>query len=373
MYSSIICSLRHSFCISGNHNIHILGYAEKAEINNNLLHIPELIKGLCDIKMIDCGFEHILCLDFYGNVFSFGTNYHGQLGLGKDRGELEETNIPQRVNIPSCKQIACGIYFSMCLTEEGLLYSFGSNGSGECGLESSNEYHVLPQLIPNFDNVEYIACGNYFSICKRYNNTYYGWGSNYYGQLGHIEYRTYFEPTLCNNYPGDIISIKCSESSTLLLTLKGNIYSFGNNEYGQLGLNDYNIKKTSTPTLIRNIPEIRRIECGYNHSMCIDVNDDLWIFGENNYGQLGLGDNKPIYKPISHPTLSNIMDISSRGYSTFVKTVNHKIYAFGSNAYSKLGIVPSLRFQLTPAQLFQDNENIWCSFIGKSKQKSARK
>jgi len=159
----------------------------------------------------------------------------------------------------------------------------------------------------------------------------------------------------------------------LLLTSEGQVYSFGNNGYGQLGINDKNIKSINIPTLIGDIPEIQRIECGYNHSMCIDINNNLWIFGDNENGQLGLGDREYRYKPIQHPTLSNIIDISSGGNHTFVKTIDNKIYAFGRNKYCQLGIETSEENQKTPIQVLEGKEDIWYSTIGKSRAKSARK
>ena len=360
-----------TFCISDDHLVYIFGKIFNNNSNNT--YIPRLIKGLYDIKRIDCGFDHVLCLDFNGSVFSFGKNYHGQLGLGKNPDELKITYIPQKIDISLCKQIACGNEFSMCLTEDNLLYCFGNNSRGQCGLGSNNEWHNSPQLIPNLHNIEYILCGSRHSICKTYDNIYYGWGSNTYGQLGHIGYRAYNKPTQCNNYPDNIISIKCGRFHTLLLTLEGNIYSLGNNEHGQLGLNNNDIRETNIPTLVINIPEIKRIECGYRHSMCIDVNSNLWLLGGNLHGQLGLSNYKNRYKPIKHPTLSNIMDISSRGYSTFIKTLDHKIYAFGDNRSLQLGIKTNKKYQSTPIQVFQGNEDIWESSIGKSRQKSARK
>ena len=372
--SSIICTLNNTFCISDDFLVYILGDIDNyISNNNNIRHIPRLIEGIYDIKTIDCGISHILCLNFNGNVFSFGANICGQLGIGKSSNGLSRTYILQKIDIPPCKQIACGEEFSMCLTEEGSLYSFGSNVYGQLGLGRRYNGYFFPQLIPDLHNVEYIVCGHYHSICKTYNNTYYGWGANNNGQLGHIECGIYNKPILCNNYPDDIISIKCGHIHTLLLTLEGNIYSFGDNYDGQLGLDDGDIKQTNTPTLIRNVPEIRRIECGQFHCLCIDINDNLWVFGSNDYGQLGLGDKKNRYKPIFHPILSNIMDISSKGYSTFVKILDDKIYAFGANTYFQLGIKVSEKPQLSPIQVFQDNENIWGSFTGKSKQKSARK
>ena len=376
MYSSSIsCMTDTTFYISNDHLVYVFGNIDNNIFNehSNNTHIPRVVKGLCDIKTIDCGNNHILCLDFNGNIFSFGANICGQLGIGKNSNGFSRTYIPQKIDIPPCKQIACGGDFSMCLTEEGSLYSFGSNICEQLGLGSHYDDHFFPQLIPDLHNVEYIACGGHHSICKTYDNTYYGWGSNGFGQLGHIEYGIYHKPIKCDNYPDNIISIKCGSIHTLLLTLEGNLYSFGSNHNGQLGLNENTIEKTNKPTLIRNIPEIKRIECGDNHSMCIDVNNNLWLFGGNNYGQLGLSDYENRYKPIKHPTLPNIMDISSRGYSTFIKTLDHKIFAFGYNEHLELGIKTNKNRQFTPIQVFQDNENTWSSSIGKSKQKSARK
>ena len=367
--SSIICALDAIFCISDDNLVYICYGISN---NDNDINVPSLVKGLCDIKTIDCGNDHILCLDFNGSVFSFGDNYYGQLGLGQDYNELKGTLIPQKIDIPSCKQVACGSSFSMCLAENNLLYSFGKNSNRELGLDiNDNNNYSSPQLIRNFDNVEHIVCGHDHSICKTYDNIYYGWGSNYYGQLGHAENKDYNKPTLCNNYPDDIIFIKCGCLYTLLLTLEGRVYSLGYNLYGQLGFRYGDIDQTNTPTLIPNIPEIKRIECGAKHSMCIDINNDLWVFGYNSHGQLGLRDTESRNKPTKHLTLSNIMDISSRGYNTFIKTFDNKIYAFGYTGCLQLGINASR--QLTPIQIFQDNENIWGSFIGKSKQKSARK
>ena len=115
-----------------------------------------------------------------------------------------------------------------------------------------------------------------------------------------------------------------------------------------------------------------RIECSYNHSICIDSSGDLFVFGSNYYGQLGLDNNTLQSKPIKHPSLSDIIDISKGRYQTFVKTSNNEIYAFGSNEYSQLGIETEHEKQFTPIQVFRENEDIWFSNINKSKAKSAR-
>ena len=104
--------------------------------------------------------------------------------------------------------------------------------------------------------------------------------------------------------------------------------------------------------------------------MCLDIYNNLYIFGSSSHGQLGLEEYNTRYKPIKHPTLSNIIDISSKGMHTFVKTSNNEIFSFGLNDYSQVGIETD-DIQTTPIRVFQDNEDIWCSNINKSKVKSA--
>merc|ERR1712000_458473 len=95
-------------------------------------------------------------------------------------------------------------------------------------------------------------------------------------------------------------------------------------------------------------------------------------FGLNMQGELGLGDTDNRNKPMKHPSLSNIIDISKGGNHSFIKTSNNEIYAFGNNMYSQLGNKTEDMCQLTPIRVFEDNEDIWFSNINKSKAKSAR-
>ena len=121
------------------------------------------------------------------------------------------------------------------------------------------------------------------------------------------------------------------------------------------------------------LSDIIRIECGYNHAMCIDINHDLHVFGLNIFGELGLCDSNTRYKPIKHSSLSNIIDISKGGKSTFVKTSNNEIYAFGDNTYLQLGTETEQSLhQFIPIRILKNNEDIWCSNSHKSNAKSAR-
>ena len=107
--------------------------------------------------------------------------------------------------------------------------------------------------------------------------------------------------------------------------------------------------------------------------MCLDIYNNLYIFGSSSHGQLGLEEYNTRYKPIKHPTLSNIIDISCGGSHTFAKTLNGEIYAFGDNSGLQFGMKTENENQLAPIRVFEGNEDIWYSGICKSKAKSARK
>jgi len=334
-----------------------------------------------NIASIDCGHSHALCLDYNGNVFSFGSNIYGQLGIGKRRKLLDlfkkQSSMviePQKIDIPPCKQVACGDKFSICVLENGDVLSFGNNMQGQLG-HGNNIDCSSPKIIPSLKDVDFVECGFDYTLCKTLHNDFYAWGRNDFGQFGLGEknrnYQNSNTPVECENWPKNIVDIKCGSKHTLVLTSNQEVYSCGMCDL--IGRKQYD-KYSSSLEKIEELSEIVRIECGYSCSMCIDNYDNLYVFGNNQYGQLGLGDCNERKTPVKHPTLSNIIDISRGGKNTFVKTVANEIYVFGYVKYANLGdVVSGFEKIETPTRVFQDEEEIWSSNIKrKSKAKSAR-
>ena len=80
-----------------------------------------------------------------------------------------------------------------------------------------------------------------------------------------------------------------------IFSFNNSVYVFGHNDYGQLGLGHNN--HINKPTLLMQDPTIKSICCGYSHSMILKENGELFVFGGNSYGQLGFGHNNAINKP----------------------------------------------------------------------------
>lgn len=134
-----------------------------------------------------------------------------------------------------------------------------------------------------------------------------------------------------------VVDIVMSKSSSYAITAFGEVYSWGHNNCGQLGLG--NTKSTTTPTKISGLSDVEQIVVNDNYSVyAITVNGDVYAWGYNKYGQLGIGNTKTMTKPKKIAGLTNVTSIIVKDDSVFAFTSDDETFAWGNNAYGKLGI-----------------------------------
>ena len=180
--STLCCIENRTLCISDNNTVFSFGYSRLGSLGHEEQQVfpPKMISPLVNIKSISVG-SHIVCLDNDGNVYTCGDNTMGDLGIDD---KLFYTHLLQKVDILPCKEICCGLSFTICLCENGDLYSFGYNREGQLRFENNAISHNTPQKVPLLKDVEIIECGVYHVFCKTLNNEIFCWGYNKYGQLG---------------------------------------------------------------------------------------------------------------------------------------------------------------------------------------------
>jgi len=96
----------------------------------------------------------------------------------------------------------------------------------------------------------------------------------------------------------NIIAISGGTFHVLALDKFGNVWAWGYNEYGQLGNGEHGYgKEKTTPVRVKKIGPVKGyltdivyVDAGFEHSTAIDKNGNFWVWGYNEYGQLGLGE-----------------------------------------------------------------------------------
>jgi RCC1 and BTB domain-containing protein len=161
------------------------------------------------------------------------------LGVGKRDGHFESHKKPEvqflsQLNIHS---LNCGPFHSLALTKNGEVYAWVSNRLGLIGIRSKKDHQLLPIKVNGLHNekVIQISCGFWHSMALTESGNVFSWGDNQFGQLGFEYFRLINRPTRIQLPHISISRISCDSFHSLLLSNDGIIYFFGNNTYGQIG------------------------------------------------------------------------------------------------------------------------------------------
>jgi alpha-tubulin suppressor-like RCC1 family protein len=216
-------------------------------------NIPIEIKELADKHIVStsCGSQHTLALSSTGEVYAYGMNYDGALGLGK---EQLISHTPQKIESLSRHRIvaiSAGTESSLFLTDKGKVFACGSNEFGQCGIKGENKLFV-PTLLSSISSIRIaqIATKTYHSALLDVDGRVYTFGYDTNGQLGHgrIVKKFVLTPKLVASLVHNGISakeIKIGERITSVITNDGDFYVTGDGRNGQLGhsefTNDLNI------------------------------------------------------------------------------------------------------------------------------------
>ena len=229
------------------------------------------------------GAFYTITLSNDGVVHSFGENNEGQLGLG-----LNQVRVPrpsQITKLPKINQVSCGYCYTVCVDYDGFVWSFGQNQYGQLGTGNTKSYNI-PKKIIKIPPVLSVACGSSHTCIITNNSDLWSCGNNICGQLclGNKKNKKKFRQTSFS----DVIKISLGSCHSLFQTRNEEIYSCGYNKNGECGLGNFQHSQIN-PTLIPNVPpNIIQFICGYSHNLFLDSEGNVFSFGFNFRGQLGL-------------------------------------------------------------------------------------
>ncbi|KAI9995477.1 hypothetical protein PInf_012542 [Phytophthora infestans] len=279
-----------------------------------------------------------------GELYSCGQNSYGELGTGDDIERHQLTSI-SLCGWDDIRQVASGNETLAVLTNDGVVLTCGLNKSGQCGQGHFDERVMMlrPVQALRSQRVKFIAASNgcEHMIALTDSGLAYSWGYNDRGQLGHENLTTKVHvPKLIESLKDKKLRYaSVSYHHSAVVTDSGELYAFGMNDCGQLGLD--HTQHHSTPQLVKGFEgtEISMVACGLYHTIICTATGGLFACGKNDYGQLGLGHNRQI-KVASLVSLPNEMVsyVASGYYHSVVVTNSGRTFSFGRNDYGQLGI-----------------------------------
>jgi hypothetical protein len=259
---------------------------EKIKKTISVLYIFNNYDYVRDRHVGENGFNIIFITNDH-KTFAFGKNSCGQLGLGHNNVVIE----PQIIVELCGKKIinfVNGCLHTIAITESGEIYCWGFNNYGVLGLGPNMPQFEKPKLNDylSHEKVISVICGGGHTVVLTQLNFVYSWGYNNWGQVGNNCKDDTISPTKLNFFDTKRIKmISCGFNHSLALTENGQVFSWGRNLVGQLGIGD--TVDSIIPQLVIVVNEnknnvfIEKVSCGQQYSLLLSSDGDIYVFGKS--------------------------------------------------------------------------------------------
>jgi len=204
--------------------------------------------------------------------------------------------------------------------------------------------------IPNTPvGILFVTCSSGHCILIDHYCRCWSFGMNYCGQLGLGHVIDQDSPTQIEGLDIPVRQVSCGNGFTMCVDFEGNLWSFGDDQYGQLGIGDSQKEYQCSPQKIKEIPPVKSVSCGGGHAVILDQEGFVWSVGWNGSGELGIGNRFSQNKPIKINNLTSISEISSGSDHTMALDSDGQVWSFGYNYYGQLGHGSSM--EQTPGRI----------------------
>mmetsp|Transcript_53968 Transcript_53968/g.94678 ORF Transcript_53968/g.94678 Transcript_53968/m.94678 type:complete len:2213 (-) Transcript_53968:70-6708(-) len=321
---------------------------------------------------ITCGGMSSSILVGRNEVWIWGSNEYGQLGLGHE----QDGKYPEQVFVDKKLKVAvlaCGLEHCIMVMEAGSsegmenVWTWGRNCRGQLGRHTSEAERggcrLVPQLVPDVRDAVEAAAGEDHSAVILASGELYTWGSAECGKLGvEGQCSTGSMSTLPTRVKMDckLKKVSCGAEHTAAISTKGDLYTFGAGWFGRLGHGTKRqMANSKTPLLVENFclsfanPEetipafkVDAVHCASFHTCAVDISGRLWICGRDS--EVMNSDHVPtltLLDVFRDPDVrprdleeTRIKQVAVCAQHTFVLSERGTLWTFGDNSKGQLGI-----------------------------------
>ncbi|BDR52142.1 hypothetical protein KIM372_00490 [Bombiscardovia nodaiensis] len=295
---------------------------------------------------VSAGWYHTLAIGSDGDLYAWGRNDAGQIGDNSTTNRLQPTKVITPNGVKFLK-ISAGPSNSFALGSDNHWYAWGFNTSGQLGTGTTSN-QLKPQAISMPAGVgayTQVSPGRDHTLAIGDNGTTYAWGANNSGQLGDNTTSNKLSPVAVQTPAGvyQFTQVSAGSGHSIGIGDNGQAYSWGSNQYGQLGTPAINVGSTSTVPVQVQLPvgvsTFKQATATADWSLAISDTGRIYTWGYNGDYELGNGTtvNQSLPAEPTIPSGITFTSVTTNSNSALSIGSNGSIYAWGYNASGQLG------------------------------------
>ncbi len=289
--------------------------------------------GITGMTSLGGASDHLIANGPAIGIIDTGSNSNGQLAIGA-QGAASDWEQSFFADNNGYSAVAAGNGFTLALFKDGSVHSVGRNDVGELGLGTSGGFTTADAQIPNLTNIIALAAGDRFALALRADGTVFSWGNNDYGQLANGNTLDIPTPVQVAGLTG-ISMIAAGADHAIAVSNTGSVFVWGRSNHYELGLG--NLNEVFTPTQLTGFTGTPlAVSASGDHTLLLTTTG-LYSFGSNGSGECGQGSIIDIQVPTLVAGLSNVAQIAAGRHHSLVLTSSGQIQAFGDDSAGELG------------------------------------
>lgn len=367
----------HMLAVDAGGAVYAWGHNNKGELGNsncdNQSKPVKAVKISGKVTQVAAGDELSFALCKDGDLYAWGDDTSYQMGDGDNTSRME----PKKVNT-DIAMIAAGTKHALAIDTSGALYVWGRNKNGALGVADSacdkkdeEGYACMSAPYKLMDNVAYIDAGDDYSMAITTDGTLYAWGYDEDGQLGLAKTdSTNSKGEAYQSKPAKVMDgikmVSCgAKYMAFALKENGDLYGWGNNSVGSLGIKTVDDTARSVQTTPKKLmSDVSYVDAGSAHAAVLKTNGDLYTFGVNNYHQIGIkfgdgtyaiGQETIYYQSKPRKLAENVEAVAAGGFNTLYRSKDGVLRSVGCNLYKQLGIGSEESDVKTPTAVYLKN------------------
>ncbi|MGL2965586.1 T9SS type A sorting domain-containing protein [Flavobacterium sp. XGLA_31] len=299
-----------------------------------LLLFPLLLQGQC-LNQIDCGsFSISGCgIKENGTLWGWGSNGSGQLGDGTGTDHWIPTQITA---LSDWQSVTCGSLYMLVIKTNGTLWVSGDNSTGQLGLGNEGGFITSLTQQGTANNWKQVAGGISSTYGIKTNGTLWGWGQNDGGQMGNNTCCSDQTTPVQIGTDTDWKQVAASGSrSAFAVKANGTLWGWGSNIAYLLG--NSSVSVLSVPTQFTAASDWDSVNLGDSHILALKTDHSLWAWGEGGSGETGQDPSSGITNSVPYQIPGSWSKVSAGfRFSMGIKT-DGTLWAWGRNNVGQLG------------------------------------